>query len=157
LRAAIGAVGAEVLRVLKPLGVDAAVRALDALAGERSAARRQLELALQRARFEASHARRQYDAVDPTNRLVAGELERRWNDALQAVRGIEGEIAAVEARKPAPLGEREREQLMRLGVDLELAWSHPAATSAKRKRITRAALSEIVVRVEAEHIEMVLH
>ena len=151
------AVGAEVLRVLKPLGVDAAVRALDARAGETSAARRQLELALQRACFEASHARRQYDAVDPTNRLVAGELERRWNEALQVVRGIEGEIAAVEARKPAPLGEREREQLMRLGVDLELAWSHPAATSATRKRIMRAALSEIVVRVEAEHIEMVLH
>ena len=46
---------------------------------------------------------------------------------------------------------------MRLGVDLELAWSHPAATSATRKRIMRAALSEIVVRVEAQHIEMVLH
>ena len=103
------AVGAEVLRVLEPLGADAAARALDALAGETSAARRQLELALQRARFEASHARRQYDAVDPTNGLVAGELERRWNEALQVVRGIEGEIAAVEARKPAPLGEWERE------------------------------------------------
>jgi hypothetical protein len=112
---------------------------------------------LQRARFEAAHARRQYDAVDPTNRLVAGELERRWNEALQVVRGIESEIAAIEARKPTPLGEREREQLMRLGADLELAWSHPAATSATRKRIMRAALSEIVVRVEAEHIEMVLH
>jgi DNA invertase Pin-like site-specific DNA recombinase len=78
--------------------------------------------------------------------LLAGLL--RW---------IEGEIAAVDARKPAPLGEREREQLMRLGLDLELAWSHPAATSATRKRILRAALNEIVVRVEAEHIEMVLH
>ena len=142
---------------MKPLGVDAAVRALDAMAGETSAARRQLELALQRARFEASHARRQYDAVDPTNRLVAGELERRRNEALQVVRRIEGEIAALEARKPAPLGAREREQLMRLGADLELAWSHPAVTSATRKRIMRAALSEIVVRVEAEHIEMVLH
>ena len=151
------AVGAEVLRVLKPLGVDAAVRALEAQAGEMSAAKRQLELALQRARFEAAHARRQYDAVDPTNRLVAGELERRWNEALQVVRGIESEIAAIEARKPTPLGEREREQLMRLGADLELAWSHPAATSATRKRIMRAALSEIVARVEAEHIEMVLH
>ena len=65
------------------------------------------------------------------------------DEALQVVRGIEGEIAAVEARKPAPLGEREREQeqLMRLGVDLELAWSHPAATSATRKRIMRAALT----------------
>jgi hypothetical protein len=84
------------------------------------------------------------------------ELERRWNEALQVVRGIEDEIAAADAKKPAPLGKREREQLMRLGHDLELAWSHPAATSATRKRILRAALNEIVS-VEAEHIEMVLH
>jgi len=151
------AVGMEVLRVLKPLGIDAAVKALDAQAGERSAAKRQLELALQRARFEAAHARRQYDVVDPTNRLVAGELERRWNEALQVVHRIESDIAAIEARKPVPLGEVERQQLMRLGSDLALAWSHPAATSATRKRIVRAALSEIVVRVEAEHIEMILH
>jgi hypothetical protein len=151
------AVGTEVLRVLKPLGVDAAVKALEAQASETSAAKRQLELALQRARFEAAHARRQYDAVDPTNRLVAGELERRWNEALQVVHRIESEIAAIEARKPAPLGKVERQQLMQLGTDLALAWSHPAATSATRKRIVRAALSEIVVRVEAEHIEMILH
>jgi hypothetical protein len=130
---------------------------MDAQAGGTSAAKRQLELALQRARFEVAHARRQYDAVDPTNRLVASELERRWNEALQAVRRIESEIAAIEARKPAPLGEEERRQLMQLGADLTLAWSHPAATSATRKRIVRAALSEIVVRVEAEHIEMILH
>jgi hypothetical protein len=151
------AVGMEVLRVLKPLGIDAAVKALDAQAGETSAAKRQLELALQRARFEAAHARRQYDVVDPTNRLVAGELERRWNEALQVVHRIESDIAAIEARKPVPFGEVERQQLMRLGSDLALAWSHPAATSATRKRIVRAALSEIVVRVEAEHIEMILH
>jgi DNA invertase Pin-like site-specific DNA recombinase len=151
------AVGTEVLRVLKPLGIDAAVKALDDQAGETSAAKRQLELALQRARFEAAHARRQYDAVDPTNRLVAGELERRWNEALQVVHRIESDIAAIEARKPVPLGEVERQQLMQLGADLALAWSHPAATSATRKRIVRAALSEIVVRVEAEHIEMILH
>ena len=151
------AVGTEVLRVLKPLGIDAAIKALDAQVGETSAAKRQLELALQRARFEAAHARRQYDAVDPTNRLVAGELERRWNEALQVVHRIESEIAAIEARKPVPLGEVERQQLMQLGTDLALAWSHPAATSATRKRIMRAALSEIVVRVEAEHIEMILH
>ena len=145
------------LRVLKPLGIDAAVKALEAQTSETSAAQRQLELALQQARFEAAHARRQYDAVDPANRLVAGELERRWNEALQVVHRIEGEIAALEARKPAPLGEKERQHLMQLGADLELAWSHPAATAATRKRILRAALHEIVVRVEGDLIEMVLH
>lgn len=151
------AVGTEVLRVLKPLGIDAAVKALQAQTSETSAAQRQLELALQQARFSAAHARRQYDAVDPANRLVAGELERRWNEALQVVHRIEGEIAGLEARKPAPLGERERQHLMQLGTDLERAWSHPAATSATRKRILRAALHEIIVRVEGDHIEMILH
>jgi DNA invertase Pin-like site-specific DNA recombinase len=151
------AVGTEVLRVLKPLGIDAAIRALDAQAGETLAAKRQLELGLQRARFEVAHARRQYDAVDPTNRLVAGELERRWNEALEVVHRSENEIAAIEARKPVPLGKLERQQLMQLGSDLARAWSHPAATSATRKRIVRAALSEIVVRVEAGYIEMILH
>ena len=151
------AVGTEVLRVLKPLGIDAAVKALEAETRETPAARRQLDLALQQARFSAAHARRQYDAVDPDNRLVAAELERRWNEALQVVHRLEGEIAALEARKPPPLGEQERRQLMQLGADLELAWSHPAATAATRKRILRAALYEIVVRIEGGLIEMVLH
>jgi DNA invertase Pin-like site-specific DNA recombinase len=151
------AVGAEVLRILKPLGIDAAVKALEAQTSETSAAHRQLELALQQARFAAAHARRQYDAVDPANRLVADELERRWNEALQVVHQVEGEIAAIEARKPTPLGERERQHLMQLGADLELAWSHPAATAAIRKRIVRAALNEIVARVESGFIEMILH
>lgn len=151
------AVGTEVLRILKPLGIDAAVKALEAQTSETSAAQRQLELAQQQARFAAAHARRQYDAVDPANRLVAGELERRWNEALQIVHQLEGELAGLEARKPAPLGERERQHLMQLGADLERAWSHPAATSATRKRILRAALHEIIVRVEGDHIEMILH
>src|SRR6202048_3134504 len=111
------AVGSEVLRVLKPLGINAAVRALEAQTSETSAAKRQLDMALQQARFSAAHARRQYDAVDPANRLVAGELERRWNEALQVVHRIEGEIAALEARKPAPLGEKERRHLLQLGAD----------------------------------------
>jgi hypothetical protein len=120
---------------LSPLGIDAAVKALKAQTSETSAAQRQFELALQQARFSAAHARRQYDAVDPANRLVAGELERRWNEALQVAQRIEGEIAGLEASKQAPLGEKERQHLMQLGSDLDLAWSHPAATAATRKRI----------------------
>jgi DNA invertase Pin-like site-specific DNA recombinase len=151
------AVSTEVLRVLKPLGIDAAVKAIETRMHETSAAQKQLALALQQARFEAAHARRQYNAVDPANRLVAAELERRWNEALQAVHKIEGEIAVMVARKSPPLGEKERSQLMQLGADLELAWSHPAATVATRKRILRVALNEIVVRKEGAFINMVLH
>jgi DNA invertase Pin-like site-specific DNA recombinase len=151
------AVGTEVLRVLKPLGIDAAVKALEAQTSEMSAARRQLELALAQARYEATHARRQYDSVDPANRLVAGELECRWNEALHAVHRIEREIAALDARRPPPLGEKERQHLMQLGADLERAWSHPAASATTRKRILRAALHEIIARIENGFIEMVLH
>jgi hypothetical protein len=150
-------VGTEVLRVLKPLGIDAAVKELSAQTSEISAAQRQLELALQEAHFSAAYARRQYDAVDPANRLVAGELERRWNEALQVVHWLEGEIAELETKKPAPLGKEERRQLMQLGADLELAWSHPAATAETRKRILRTALHEIVVRIEGGFIQLVLH
>jgi len=151
------AVGTEVLRVLSPLGIDAALKVLKARTSDTSAAQRQFDMALQQARFSAAHARRQYDAVDPANRLVAGELERRWNEALQVAHRIEGEIVALEARKPAPLGEKERRHLLQLGADLELAWSHPAATAATRKRILRAALHEIVVRIEGGFIQMILH
>ena len=151
------AVSAEVLRVLKPLGIDAAIKAIEAQTSEKSAARRQLELSLEQARYEAAHARRQYDAVDPANRLVAGELERRWNEALETVNRIEGEIADIVARRPPLLGEQERQQLMQLGADLDRAWSHPAATVATRKRILRAALSEIIVRREGAVIHAVLH
>jgi len=151
------AVSAEVLSVLKPLGIDAAIKAIEVQTSEKSAARRQLELSLEEARYEAAHARRQYDAVDPANRLVAGELERRWNEALETVNRIEGEIADIVARRPPLLGEQERQQLMQLGADLDRAWSHPAATVATRKRILRAALSEIIVRREGAVIHAVLH
>jgi hypothetical protein len=89
--------------------------------------------------------------------LVAGELERRWNEALQAIAKVEAEIATLIARRPPPLGEPERQRLMALGADLERAWLHPGATAATRKRILRAALTEIVVRRDGAIIHAVLH
>src|SRR5262245_43462572 len=142
------AVSSEVLRVVKPLGIDAAVKAIEAQSRETTVAQRQHELALQQARYEAAYARRQYDAVDPANRLVAGELERRWN---------EREMAASAALRSPPLGDQQKQKLMALGADLDRAWSHPAATAATRKRILRACLDEIVVRKDGEVLDMVLH
>ena len=148
-RSTDAAVSTEVLRVLAPFGIDAAVKALESWASATSATERQLELALRQARYEAAHARRQYDAVDPANRLVAGELERRWNEALAAAHQIEGEIAIVVARRPLPLGEVERQQLIALGADLARAWSHPAATAATRKKsyVQRSTRSSCVKKV----------
>jgi len=83
------AVGAEVVRLLKPLGIEAALQAIEQRTFEAAGKRRQVELSLKHARYEVAHARRQYDAVDPDNRLVASELERRWNDKLIDVLRLE--------------------------------------------------------------------
>jgi hypothetical protein len=85
-----------------------------------------------------------------------GELERRWNAALDNVQRIEREMAASAALRSPPLGEEQRQLLMALGADLGRAWSHPAATAATRKRILRACLDEIVVRKDCEVLDMVL-
>ena len=76
-------VSAEVPRLLRPVGVEAAIHAIEQCAGQGHAKRRQAELALEQSRFEAARAQRQFDAVDPGNRLVFGGLERRWNERVQ--------------------------------------------------------------------------
>ena len=151
------AVGAEIVRLLQPLGVEAAIRVItdgEHQAGEKQ---RQIELALEQARYEAARARRQYDAVDPDNRLVAGELERRWNAALAAVDELEKELEALVRQRPAVLGAEERQRLLRMGADLEAAWYHPAATAVTRKRIIRAVLREVVAHSEDDQIRLLLH
>ena len=91
------AVSAEVLRVISPLGdgggAGAAVAERERMSTDRID---QLELALEQARYEAARAGRQYDAVEPENRIVASELERRWNERLERWRDWEGEIRTAQ-------------------------------------------------------------
>ena len=150
------AVGSEVVERLQPLGVEAAIGALEAQRIESAEKRRQVELALEQARYEVARARRQYDAVDPDNRLVAGELERRWNDRLIAVRAMEDERDAVAVSSHTAITEAQRDRLLALGADVESAWHSPGATPATRKRIIRTLIEEIVVRVEDDALALVI-
>ena len=93
------AVGEAVLHVLRPLGIEAALKAIEERRRASCEVLRQAELALEAARFEEQHARRQYDAVDPDNRLVASELERRWNERLEVVRQREEAVSALLASR----------------------------------------------------------
>jgi DNA invertase Pin-like site-specific DNA recombinase len=151
------AVGAEIVRLLQPLGVEAAVHAITECEHQSGEKQRQLDLALEQARYEAARARRQYDTVDPDNRLVVGELERRWNTALAAVRALEEELEALLRQRPAALSAKERQRLLQMGGDLEAAWHHPAANAVTRKRIIRVVLREVVARVEDDQIQLLLH
>lgn len=151
------AVSREVLSVLRPIGVQAALHAIDQRADEDHAKRRQLELALEQARFEAARAQRQFDVVDPGNRLVAAELERRWNERLAEISRREAEIEALQALTRPSLSPGQHADLMAMGADLPRAWSHPAAGNEVRKRILRCIIREIVARVAEARIELVIH
>ena len=150
-------VAAEVLKMLSPLGMQAALRAIEQHANDDHAKRRQLELALEQARFEAARAQRQFDAVDPGNRLVAAELERRWNERLAQVSQRQAELEALDARVSTSLTPQQRDALLALGSDLPRVWDHPSASSQLRKRILRTVIQEIVARVADARVELVIH
>jgi len=151
------AVSAEVLRAISPLALEAALQVISGRKQAGSERQRQSELALDQARYEAAHARRQYDAVDPDNRLVAGELERRWNNCLAAVARLEDQIRSLRSEQPSALGDDERMALMALAGDLPALWNDAAASIETRKRIVRAVLKEIIVTVETGRLHLVLH
>jgi len=150
------AVGAEVIERLQPLGIQAALDALDERQAEDAEKHRQIELALEQARFEAARAQRQYDAVDPDNRLVAAGLEQRWNARLLEVQTLELELERLSAAPAATPTQTERTRLLALGADVEQAWASPAASPATRKRIVRTLIDEIVVRVEDSALAIVI-
>jgi excisionase family DNA binding protein len=151
------AVSAEILRVIAPLGLDAAVQAIADREHAGTERLRQIELALEQARYEAARAHRQYDVVEPENRLAAGDLERRWNARLADVARLEGELGVAREKLPPAITEAERAQILALGADLRQLWSHPAASATTRKRILRAVLEEIVITVEPTRLQLKLH
>ena len=151
------AVSTQVLRLLQPLGVTAALNALAAHDSEADDRRRQVELTLEQARYEAGRAQRQYDAVEPENRNIAAELERRWNERLIAVQQLEAKLDQLAAERRPSIDERQRSRLLALGADLEQAWNNPAAGVETRKRILRTVLVEIVASVTGNEIALVLH
>lgn len=147
----------ELLRRLEPLGIEAALQAIERQGLRKNERVTQKELALQQARFEILRARRQYDAVDPDNRLVAAELERRWNEVLKRQNEIEGELQALRASEPESLSADTRRELLALGEDLKTLWQRPDSSMELKKRIVRTLLLEIVVNQRGEKISMTLH
>jgi hypothetical protein len=112
---------------------------------------------LQQARYEVTLARRQYDAVDPDNRLVASELERRWNERLAAAQQLENQLTALASETPQSMNAAERAYLLALGQDLPAAWNHPAASDKIKKRILRTVINEIVVQGENNKLQCMIH
>jgi len=143
------AVAQSVLAAIRPAGIEAAIKLAECAQVEDDEKRKALELALERARYEEKRARRQFDAVEPENRLVASELEARWNSALVQVAEAEVRLAAA-GEAAVPLSERQQQELAALSEDLMALWNHPEAPIQLKKRILRAVLTEIMIDNEAD-------
>ena len=145
----------QTLWALRPAGVAASICARQEALKQADARRQTAELALERASYEAERARRQYDAVDPGNRLVASELERRWNEALTKVTEVEARLAQL--KEPAEvLDKQDAERLAALGEDLSSLWHHPQAPMELKKRILRTVINEVVIDVVDDPLPQLL-
>jgi DNA invertase Pin-like site-specific DNA recombinase len=144
------AVVGEVLAVLEPAALAATAQALAGAAAAQAERLRAFELAAERARYQADRARRQYDACEPENRLVARSLEAAWEDRLAAVTRAEAALATERARQPSPLSAEETAWLSRAGADIQAIFDSPTTTPRERKQLIRALLSEVTLTVDRQ-------
>jgi DNA invertase Pin-like site-specific DNA recombinase len=149
------AVACEVLRAISGNAVEAALEAAEQMRHQRQEQRRSLELELEQARYEARLAARRYEAVDPENRLVAGELELRWNAGLQKERDLETRLQQFDLGLQAvPLPDKE--VLISLAQDLPAVWDLPSTDMRLKQRIVRILIEEIIADVDDQKKEIVL-
>jgi DNA invertase Pin-like site-specific DNA recombinase len=152
-------VAVQVLTALEPAALELSLMAADDLERERTRLHQDRRQGLERARYEAERASRQYDAVEPENRLVARELERRWEEALKEQRRLEEEYARFSRDQPRGLSADEREQIRAWARDLPALWRAATTTAADRQRIVRLLVQEVVVAVrgESERVDVTIH
>ena len=146
------AVSRELLRVVEPLAIEAAMQAERRHMEVQAEQRRIVELDLQQARYEAKLAERRYAACDPDNRLIAAQLEKSWEATLQRVRGCEQRLQAFDQQQsaaPAP-------DLSGLAEDLAAAWNAPGVTMRSRQQLLRTLIKDIVADVDDARREVVL-
>jgi DNA invertase Pin-like site-specific DNA recombinase len=151
------AISGEIMTVLEPAAIEAAFLATEQETLQREEILSVLKRELEAAHYSARRAEKQYEATDPDNRLVASELERRWNEALQKVQQLEMRIEEVlRERQDVPAT---REEFEALAGDLEAVWRHPETDARLKKRIVRTLIEEVVVDVagQAGEIIAVIH
>ena len=145
-------VAAALLDAVAPLAIEAAIAAQSAMSKAAQDRRSVLELELQQARYEASLAERRYASCDPENRLIASELEKRWEEALGRVRAFEQRLEDDDGcGDPVDPG-----QLEDLALDLQSAWDAPGTTMRNRQRLVRALIEDIIADIDEATGEIVL-
>lgn len=141
-----------VLEAVAPLAIEASIAAQASMSKATEEKRAVLELELQQALYEASLAERRYASCDPENRLIASELEKRWEEALSRVRSfelrLEEDVDGGDTVDPAQLDD--------LANDLQAAWNAPGTTMRNRQRLIRTIIEDIIADIDEETGEIVL-
>ena len=151
------AITEEVLRALQPAELEIALAALQELESRDEAIMHQWQMRLERAEYEAALAERRYQEVDPSQRLVAGTLERRWNDALLQLDDLKKQAAEFlrqEARVATP---EQKAKVLALARDLPRVWHAPTTQAKDRKRMLRLLIKDITVEKLSPQRQLLVH
>ena len=135
------------LDALQPSAIEVSLALAEEVEIDRTRRRRQRALRLEQAAYEVSRAERQYNAVEPENRLVARTLEKRWEAALAE----HDRLIAEQKREDAPppqLTPAERDAIRHLAEDVPTLWRAPTTTAAERKEIARLMLERVLLTIE---------
>jgi DNA invertase Pin-like site-specific DNA recombinase len=149
------AVTQQVLDAISGNAVEAALDAAEQLRQQRQDQRKTLDLEVEQARYEARLAARRYENIDPENRLVAAELEARWNAALVRVQDLNDKLLQFDAgigMTQLP----DKAVLLSLAQDLPAVWNAPGCDMRLKQRIMRILVHEIVADVDEGNNEVVL-
>ena len=139
----------ELLRAISPLGLPASLRAIDELAAARDDQREPLARQLQQLAYEAERVGVQYHEADPRNRLVAAELERRWNAKLEEVVALEARLTELQ-RGVQALGDEDRKRILGLGERFDEVWQSEACPMELKKKIARTVIEEVLVDLDED-------
>ena len=145
-----------VLEALEPDRIAIAIAALGQVEEDARQLERQWSLKKERARYEAERARRQYDAVDPDNRLVARSLERQWEEKLRAVEATEQAYQGWRSQQISTLSDADREALLAMGKELPKVWNAATTEAADRKQILRFLVREVILDQKREPGQVVM-
>ena len=144
------------LEALEPDRIAMAIAALAQVKEEVRELERQWSMKKERARYEAERARRQYDAVDPDNRLVARSLERQWEEKLREVEATEQAFQRWRSRQSLDLSEADREALLAMGEDMPNIWNAAATTAADRKQMLRFLIRDVTLDQKREQGQVLI-
>jgi DNA invertase Pin-like site-specific DNA recombinase len=150
-------VGDQILAVLRPAAIEAALLGAETQSRGQRQIGEALEMELKAARYCAERAQQQFDAVDPKNRLVADELEKRWNQALTRVGEIEERIN--NNTKNEYIEVYSKDDLLMVSHHIDQLWNHPDTDVRFKKRILRTLIEEVVADVDAcgGAVQLIIH